>query len=527
MINQPASNEHHPAILWVDDEIDLLRAHIQFLESRGYRVTTATNGPDAVALVKERAFAAVLLDEIMVGMDGITTLRELRGLDASLPVIMITKSTEETLMDDAYFGEINDFLVKPVNPHQILSSLKKILDVDKLRRDRVVGAWGEYFNRAQRVINDPTATFAAWAALYQEMCHVTREIGELDLAAIAPLQAELVAEADVQFARFVCANYPSWVAGGDDRPPLSWDILDQFVFPRVAAGRPTYFIVVDCLRLDQWLMLEERIGRLYRIERSLYCGALPSSTIYARNALFAGESPLSIAKRHPDVFREDTGLGESLNRYEEQFLTEHAARRAPAARKIRYYKFANREQEKKAWKVIENLSSRPLTAFVFNFIDTVTHESGRGGALDALSPTPEALPRLALMWYLGSPLEQLLARIARDKEAVVVLTSDHGSILTDTPAIVYADKDASKTPRFWLGRDLRPEGDGSFLVRRPEEFGLPSDYLAKTYVLAQGSHHLVFSHHLREYHKRFEGGFFHGGVSLPELVLPVATLVPK
>jgi DNA-binding response OmpR family regulator len=190
------AEERRPEILWVDDEIDLLKSQIQFLENRGYRVTTVTNGPDAVALVNERPFDAVLLDEIMVGMDGIETLHALKAVDASLPVIMVTKSTEETLMDDAYFGETDDFLVKPVNPHQILSSLKKVLDLERLRRDRFVGSWGEYYNRAQHVINDPAATFADWADLYLDMCRARREIADLNLAALEPLQNELVAEAD-------------------------------------------------------------------------------------------------------------------------------------------------------------------------------------------------------------------------------------------------------------------------------------------------------------------------------------------
>ncbi len=520
-------DERRPEILWVDDEIDLLKSQIQFLENRGYRVATATNGPDAVALVTGRSFDAVLLDEIMVGMDGIETLRALKAVDGSLPVIMVTKSTEETLMDDAYFGEIDDFLVKPVNPHQILSSLKKVLDIGRLRRDRFVASWGEYYNRAQHVINDDAATFGDWAALYLDMSRAQREINDLELQALAPLQNELVAEADRTFAAFVCDRYASWVARAENAPLLSWDIVDKFAFPQIATGRPVYFIVVDCLRLDQWLLLEERVAQLYRIERALYCGALPSSTLYARNAIFAGKKPAEIAARYKEAFREESGLGESLNRYEEQFLSDHAARHAPKAKKIRYYKFANPEQEKKARKIIDTLSPRAFTAFVFNFIDTVTHESGRGGVLDALVPSGEALPRLALTWYLGSPLEQLLRKIAEDKDAVAVLTSDHGSTLTDAPAVVYADKDATKTPRYWVGRDLRPEGEGAFLVRQPEAFGLPADYLAKTYVLAQANRHLVFSHHLREYHRRFEGGFYHGGVSLPELVLPVATLTPK
>ena len=520
-------DDHRPLILWVDDEIDLLRSQIQFLESRGYRVATATNGPDAVALVREGSFAAVLLDEIMVGMDGIATLRSLKGVDPSLPVIMVTKSTEETLMDDAYFGEISDFFVKPVNPHQILSSLKKVLDLARLRRDRFVANWGPYYNRAQQVINDPAASFADWAKLYLEMCQAAREVQELELQAIAPLHGELVGEADRVFSRFVCDNYARWVAGAADAPALSWTILDDYVFPHLTAGKHVYFIVVDCLRLDQWLLLEERISRLFRIERALYCGAVPSSTLYARNALFAGEPPRVIAKRFREAFKEEAGLGESLNRFEEQFLADHVGRHAPQAKKLRYFKFANWEQERKAAKTIDSLAPRPLTAFVFNFVDAVTHESGRGGALDALALTPQALPRLALTWYLGSPLERLLSKIADEKDTVVILTSDHGSTLTDTSSVVFADKEAVKTPRYWLGRDLRPESDGAFLIRHPEEFGLPQDYLAKTYVLALGNHHLVFSHHIREYHRRFEGGFFHGGVSMPELILPVVTMTPK
>ena len=522
-----SAEDHRPAILWVDDEIDLLKSQIRFLESRGYDVATVTNGPDAVALVKERPFAAVLLDEIMVGMDGIATLRELKAADPSLPVIMVTKSTEESMMDDAYFGETEDYLVKPVSPHQILSALKKVVELARLRRERFVAGWGPYYNRAQQVIGDGGPTFADWANLYLEMCRAGGEAKALELEAIASLQAELLAEADATFARFVCGAYPAWVAGGDDAPPLAWNILDRFVLPWIAAGRPVYFIVVDCLRLDQWLALEERLASRFRIERALYCGALPSVTLYARNAIFAGEPPEVIARRFRSVFKEETGSGESLNRYEEEFLTDHLARSAPRVKKVKYYKFANWEQERKAPRVIEGVSPRPLNAFVFNFVDAVTHEAGRGGALDAFAPGPDGLPRLALTWFVGSPLEHLLARVAEEPDAVVVLTTDHGSTFTDAPAVVFADKGAAKTPRYWVGRDLRAEDDGAFLIRHPAEFGLPADYLAKTYAVALGRHHLVFSHHLREYHKRFEGGFFHGGVSLAELILPVVTMVSR
>jgi hypothetical protein len=234
-----------------------------------------------------------------------------------------------------------------------------------------------------------------------------------------------------------------------------------------------------------------------------------------------------MAEKYAGKFQEGDNTSDSLNKYEEEFLNDNLERHLPGGKQARYYKFTSRESEQMADKVIKSLPRRPLNVFIFNFVDTITHESGRHGALDVLAPTVDGLRRLAVSWFLASPVERLLAALAKDKEAVVVITTDHGSQITSAPTIVYADKEASKTPRLWIGRDMRVEGDGAFLVKRPEEFGLPEDYLAKTYLLALADHHLVFSHYIHKYHKKFSGGFFHGGVSMAENILPAAVLYPK
>ncbi len=520
--------ELKPKILWVDDEIDMLQSHIQVLEGRGYEVTTVLNGQDAVALVSERSYSAILLDEIMPGMDGLSTLEAIKKVDQAIPVIMVTKSTEESLMDEAYWGDIADFLVKPINPIQIISSLKKILELENLKRDRFVSEFGPYYNRAQQTLYGGELTFAEWAGLYLDICRADREIDTLGLTDLADLQSDLYREADRIFSSWLVSRFPAWLAGDDrEAPVLGYNLLEKLVFPLMEDRHPVYLIIIDCLRLDQWLVIEEKLGSLFRIERNYYCSLLPSTTCYARNALFAGLMPKEIAKQYPGKFREGDEISDSLNKNEGEFLLDNLARHFPGGKQVRYYKFTTPESEQTVDKVITSLPRRPLNAFVFNFIDTITHESGRHGVLDMLAPGADGLRRLAVSWFLSSPAERLLAALAKDKDAAVVITTDHGSRITSTPTIVYADKEASKTPRFWMGRDMRVEGDGAFLIKRPEEFGLPEDYLAKTYLLALADHHLVFSHYIHKYHKKFSGGFFHGGVSMAENILPVAVLYPK
>lgn len=517
-----------PKILWVDDEIDMLRSHIKFLEERGYEVTTAVTGQDAVSLVTKKSFSAVLLDEIMPGMDGLTTLQALKELDRTLPVVMVTKSTEESVMDEAYWGDITDFIVKPVNPHQILSSLKKIIELEDLRRDRFVTEFGSYYNRAQQAISSDELNFAEWAVLFTEICEANLAIENLGLSGLDELQSDLYRDADRAFSSWLVQRFPGWVAGRDpEAPALSHNILENTVFPLMRKGHVVYLVVVDCLRLDQWLPLEEKLGILYRIERKYYCSLLPSTTCYARNALFAGLTPKDIAAKFPGKFKEGDDASDSLNRYEEDFLQESIKVHFGSVKKTKYYKSTGREGEQAVDKVITSLPRRPLNVFVFNFIDTITHESGKQGVLDMLAPTAGGLRRLAMNWFLSSPAERLLSALASDKEAVVVVTTDHGSRVTSTPTVVYADKEASKTPRFWVGRDMRAEGEGAFLVKKPDEFGLPEDYLSKTYLFALADHHLVFSHHIHKYHKKFSGAFSHGGVSMAENILPLAVLRPK
>lgn len=520
--------EAKPKILWVDDEIDLLKSHVRFLEERGYEVTTALTGQDAITLVSGQSFSAVLLDEIMPGMDGLSALQAIKKVDQAIPVIMVTKSTEESLMDEAYWGDIADFIVKPVNPHQILSSLKKILELENLRRDRFVAEFGSYYNRVQQALYGGESVFSEWADIYLEMCAANREIDTLNVTDLKELQSDLYREADKVFSAWLVSRFPGWLSGDDpDAPILSHNLLGKLVFPLIADKKPVYMIIIDCLRFDQWLAIEEKVGSLFRIERKYYCSLLPSTTCYARNAIFAGLTPKEMAEVYAGKFQEGDDTSDSLNRYEEEFLDGNLGRHFPGGKQARYYKFTSRESEQMVDKVITSLPRRPLNVFIFNFVDTITHESGRGGALDVLAPSADGLRRLAVSWFLASPVERLLGALAKDKEAVVVITTDHGSQITSAPTIVYADKEASKTPRLWVGRDMRVEGEGAFLVKRPEEFGLPEDYLAKTYLLALADHHLVFSHYIHKYHKKFSGGFFHGGVSMAENILPAAVLYPK
>lgn len=515
-------------ILWVDDEIELLSSHILFLEKHGYDVTAVTNGHEALTRLRQGAFDAILLDEIMVGMNGMDTLREIRALTTITPVIMITKSEEEELMNEGFGLALNDYLIKPVNPKQIVAALKLHLESEKLRLGQLSLSFGRHYNN---IINrlQGFMDWQEWADLYSEICSWELNLhstDEREVSDLLSLQQELWTECNRVFSDYVVSSYRGWLGSAPSRPILSTELLKTQILPLFEKYRSVYLILVDCMRLDQWLAIEPLIEKDYRLTRNFYYSLLPTATTYSRNALFSGLTPRQISERYPQFWNEHSAELDSLNRHEGELLSAYFQKSSPAV-SSRYIKVSNVVDDQNFRKRIPSLSGPGITALVFNFIDNLTHERSRLEILEEIAPSEVAFRELTHNWFERSSIMDLLRFLADKKDSVVVVTSDHGSMLTNRAIPVYGDKTTNKSLRFWYGRNLRAEGNRCLVITRPEEFGLPNEYVGKTYLIAREDFNFICANHFNENKRRFKGGFQHGGISLQEMVLPCTICEPK
>ncbi len=510
-------------ILWVDDEIELLKAHVMFLEQKGYEVTTAASGGDAVDLVSRRRFDIVLLDESMPGMGGLETLARIRDLDATLPVVMITKNEEERLMQEAIGRSITDYLLKPVNPLQIHSALTRILDAERIRHERLSPDYIREFNE----INELAArdTWDGWVQVHRRLCAWDREFDTFRESGLVSTHHDQRLDCARRFGEFVRASYRDWVHS-EDRPPMSPDVVARHVAPALREGRQTFLVVIDCVRLDQWLVIEEFLREDFDVEWSFYASILPTATPYARNAIFAGLFPDEIARRYPDRWAESGSDESSLNRHEAFLLGEQLARLGLEGVRPRYHKVYSADEAEALRRRIAEIVALPFAALVFNFVDMLTHGRNQSEILRQLLPDEGAFRSLMRSWYAHSVLRDILSAMARSG-AHVVLTSDHGSILGRRATIVQGRRDTSSNLRYKIGENLKTDPGHAIIVRNPQEYRLPAESKTKNYLFALEYYYFVYPTNHREYEKQFEGTFQHGGVSLEEMVLPCLTLRPR
>lgn len=510
-------------ILWVDDEIDLLKSHIIFLSERGYEVTPVTNGEDAVALVSDRNFDVVLLDEMMTGQDGLETLDEIRSIHPMLPVVMVTKNEEEELMNEAIGKRINDYLVKPVNPSQIILACKRILDARQIREQKLVRDYVAEFRDLESRIS--TAGWSEWMDLYARLAQWDLEIHALNDPSVGEMHHDQWRHCNQVFGRYVEAHYAQWVSQPKTGPIMSHNILRQFVAPHLAGGRPVFFIVIDCLRLDQWLAIEPLVSEYYGVRREYYFSVLPTATPYARNALFAGMLPLDFARRYPDLW--DTGGDEdqSLNRYEESMLTEQIARLG-LKKSVRYHKILDVNEGKNLLRRLGSLRSYDLVAVVFNFVDHLSHGRSESEILQEITPDEASFRTLTVSWFARSTLFEILKWIART-EAVVVVTTDHGSVLGTRGTIARGNRQTSTNLRYKFGTNIYCDGKDAVLVKDPCTFGLPRASPSTNFIVAKEDFYFVYPTRYHQFDRQYRNSFQHGGISVEEMILPVVTLTPK
>ena len=510
-------------ILWVDDEIDSLQSHIVFLQNKGFEIVSAMSGDDALVLIGKENFDLVLLDEMMPGKDGLTTLEEIKEKRPHLPVVMVTKSEEETLMDEAIGQKISDYLVKPVNPSQVLLVIKRLLQSRKIIGNSSMRRYITEINRFNQKL------YGAMAA--EDWHEAARIIAwwnlELDEQADVGLEQALNGtrrEWNTEFTKYLLNNYQGWLHN-DQRPVLSPDVLDKYVIPRLKRKQRVLLIVVDCMRLDQWMLVEPLLTDYYSIERECYFSILPSATPFARNALFAGMFPDEIHRTYPDNY--SSGDEGSLNRHEDKFLTDQLARHGVRlAHQLSYVKINDNTEGEAIVKRAADFYGRQLVTFVFNFLDILSHGRSNNVILKEIAGTESAFRSLMKNWFIHSPLFSILKLFAA-RDFTVIVTSDHGSVLCRRGTMAHGKRSTSTNLRYKYGDNLNSNPKESVLIKKPQDWRLPAFKLATTFLIAREDFYFVYPNNYNEMVRQFQDSFQHGGISLEEMVVPIAVLTPR
>lgn len=510
-------------ILWVDDEIDSLKPHFLFLEKKGFEVVGVVSGDDAIAIVGREFFDLVLLDEVMPGKDGLTTLEEIKEIRPHLPVVMVTKSEEESLMEDAIGQKIDDYIIKPVNPSQILMVTKRILEARKIRSDSSMKRYITEINRFNQKL------FGAiepqdWYEAARILAYWDLELDENNDAGLAQTLEGTRREWNTEFTKYIVSNYKGWLSD-PKRPILSPDVTGKWIVPRLKRKEKLLFVVVDCMRLDQWMLVEPLLADYFNIARHHYFSMLPTATPFARNALFAGMFPDEIDRVYPDNYR-GTDEG-SLNRMEGTLFTDNLARNGVRfSQPVKYVKIFNNSEGEAIAKRLADYYEQPVVAMVFNFLDILAHGRSSNFLLKEIAGTESAFRSLMKSWFIHSPLYTILKGFASEGFTVVI-TSDHGAMLCSRGTKAFGKKSTSTNLRYKYGDNLNSDPKSSLLIREPGQFRLPSFTLATTYILAKEDFYFVYPNNYNEMVRQFRNSFQHGGISLEEMVVPVAVMEPK
>ena len=507
-------------ILWADDEMELLRPHLLFLERKGYDVVTATNGTDAVELCQQQQFDVILLDEMMPGITGLQALERIKLIQPTVPVVMVTKSEEENIMNEAVGRNIADYLIKPVNPNQILLSLKKLIHRKELVAETTQTAYQQHFQQLSMQMMD-CCCWNDWAALYRQLVD-----WELKLVSADPALADMLrmqkAEANLGFAKFVKRNYADWMQHHDFT--MNHNVMQHHILPMLKQGEKVFLVVFDNFRYDQWKAIETELTD-YDITEQLCCSILPTATQYARNALFAGMMPSEIKQRYPDWWtEEDAEESKNLN---EPHLIQAFLDRVRRRDTFSYHKInTTDEAEQLLAEADELLQRNSLNVVVVNFIDMLSHARTESKMVRELAHDEAAYRSLTLSWFRHSAISQLLHRLSQT-DCRVVLTTDHGSIRTDTPVKIIGDRNTNTNLRYKLGRNLACESRDVFTVKDPKSVFLPSPNISTSYVFATGNTFLAYPNNYNYYVAYYRNTFQHGGISMEEMIIPLVTLKGK
>jgi DNA-binding response OmpR family regulator len=512
-------------ILWVDDEIDLLTPHILFLEKKNYVVTTCNNGQDAIDLFDVENFDIVFLDENMPGLSGLETLAEIKEKKSSIPVIMITKSEEEYIMEEAIGAKIADYLIKPVNPNQILLSLKKNLDHSRLISEKTTLDYQKEFRKIAMELGS-VRTYEDWVELYKKLLFWELQLENIEDQSMVEILESQKAEANSQFGKFIERNYEDWFMDKSNRPLLSHEIFGAYVAPEIRKkDKPIVFIVIDNLRYDQWKAFESLINNHYKLEKEVsYFSILPTATQYARNAIFSGLTPLEMEQKFPQYWKNDVDEG-GKNQFEAEFLTEQL-KRLGLNIKQEYYKITNFAAGKKLADNFKSLKGNDLTTIVYNFVDMLSHAKTEMDVVKELASNDKAYRSLTVSWFKNSPLLDMIQQ-SQQQGFRLILTTDHGTINCKNPTKVIGDKNTSLNLRYKTGKSLTYEEKDVFAVKDPKKIGLPALNMSSSFIFAKNDLFLAYVNNYNHYVSYYRNTYQHGGISLQEMVIPFLIFEPR
>mgnify|MGYP000031243593 FL=1 len=508
-------------ILWADDEIDLLKPHILFLKKKGYDVTTVNNGADALDKVGEEPFDLIILDENMPGISGLETLSRIKQIQPDVPVIMITKSEEENIMNQAIGNKIADYLIKPVNPNQILMSLKKNLHSGALVSQKATSDYQQEFRSIADLTNN-SSNIEDWYELYRKLVFWEMELSrtETNMDELLLMQKN---EANSAFCKFVKRNYESWL-NSDNHPLMSHEIFKKKVFPILDKGEKVFFILIDNFRLDQWRIIKPILAEYFNIDEDIYTSILPTATQYARNAIFSGLMPIQIEKMFPELWvDEDSEEGKNLN---ESPLIQTQIDRFRKKYKFSYNKIYETSFGEKLLQNFKNFENYDLNVIVFNFIDMLSHARTESKMIRELASNNAAYRSLTESWFRHSSASELLKRIA-ESGAHVVLTTDHGTIRVDNPIKVVGDKNTNTNLRYKLGKNLNYNERQVYEIKQPAKYGLPTPNISTSYIFATNRDFFAYPNNFNHYVQYYKETFQHGGISMEEMLIPIISMQPK
>lgn len=513
------------SILWVDDEIDLLKPHILFLEKKNYQVTPCTSGTEAIELIDEQNFDIVFLDENMPGLTGLETLAEIKEKQATIPVVMITKSEEEYIMEEAIGSKIADYLIKPVNPNQILLSLKKNLDHKRLISEKTTSSYQQEFRKIAMDLS-MVNSYEDWTELYQKLIYWEIELESIDDPAMFEILESQKTEANNQFGKFIDKNYPSWFDYNEDAPVMSHNLFKERVIPELSKEQPTLFVVIDNLRYDQWKAFEPIISNYYKKEsENPYYSILPTATQYARNAIFSGLMPSDMEKLHPNLWKNDIDEG-GKNLFENEFLEAQLKRLGLSNIKHEYFKISNLKTGKKLAENFKSKKENDLTVIVYNFVDMLSHSKTEMEVVKELASNDKAYRSLTVSWFKNSPLLDIIQQ-AQELGFKLIITTDHGTINVKNPSKVIGDRDTSLNLRYKTGRSLSYEDKDVLAAKDPKNIHLPSMSMNSSFIFAKGDLFFAYPNNYNHYVSYYRNTYQHGGVSLEEVIIPFIVLNPR
>jgi len=511
-------------VLWVDDEIDLLKPHILFLEKKNYQVTTCQSGVEAIEEVEKQNFDIVFLDENMPGLTGLETLSEIKEKRNTLPVVMITKSEEEYIMEEAIGSKIADYLIKPVNPNQILLSLKKNLDHSRLVSEKTTSNYQQEFRKIAMDMGSINS-WEGWTELYQKLIYWELQLENIEDTGMFGILESQKHEANNDFCKFIEKNYTSWFEKDADRPSMSHTLFREKIVPELGKEQPTLLVVIDNLRYDQWRAFEPIVNNYYKKEsESSFSSILPTATQYARNAIFSGLMPADMEKLHPDWWLNDTDEG-GKNMHEEDFLRAQM-KRLGLDLKTAYHKITSLKGGKKLVDNFKTQKENDLTVVVYNFVDMLSHSKTEMEVIKELASTDKSYRSLTESWFKNSPLLEIIQQ-AQQLGFKLIITTDHGTINAKNPSKVIGDKNTSLNLRYKTGKSLTYENKDVVAAKNPKDFHLPSINMSSSFIFAKNDLFFAYPNNYNHYVSYFRNTYQHGGVSLEEMIIPFSVLSPR